>query len=114
MVRPMKTTIDIIRAACCADPTFTPERTKAVIAAANGEGTWEVMTNSEPPPRSYSPAQVAALLGVSRRTVGAYCRRGLLVPIYSGATGKRAQSYTGDSVTALLSGKAKNEKEVTA
>ena len=72
----------------------------------------------EPPPRAYTREQVAALLGVNRRTITGYARRGLLVPIYSGAGSKRAQAYTGESVAALLAGKAtaarRGEGEVRA
>lgn len=109
----LKSTRDAIKAICCGDPSINAAQVKAALAELDGEGIREMQ--GEPPPRSYSPAQVAALLGVSRRTVGAYCRRGLLRPIYSGATGKRAQSYTGESVAALLSGKATaNRKEAAA
>ena len=94
-------------------PEATGEQIKAALAELSGEGVREMQ--GEPPPRAYTRAQVAALIGVSTRTVTQYARRGLLTPLCTGATGKRAQSYTGDSVTALLSGKAtKNEKEVTA
>ena len=109
----MKSTKDAIKAICAADPSINAALVKAALAELDGEGIREMQ--GEPPPRSFSPAQVAALLGVSRRTVGTYCRRGLLRPIYSGATGKRAQRYSGESVAALLSGKATaNGKEVAA
>ncbi len=104
----MKTTKDAVRAICAADPTINAAQLKAALAELDGEGTRE-MLQGEPPPRSYSPAQVAALLGRSRRTVTQYARRGLLKPIYSGEKGKRAQAYTGESVAALLSGKASEE-----
>ena len=95
-------------------PDASGTQIKAAIAELNGEGTRE-MLQGDPPPRSYTPAQVAALLGRSRRTVTLYARRGLLTPIYSGATGKRAQAYTGESVAALLSGKARTKgSEVAA
>ena len=109
----MKSTKDAIEAICAADPSINAAQVKAALAELDGEGIREMQ--GEPPPRSFSPAQVAALLGVSRRTVGTYCRRGLLRPISSGATGKRAQRYSGESVAALLSGKATaNGKEVAA
>ena len=101
----MPTTKQAVRAICAADPSITAAQLKAALAELDGEGIRE-MTQSEPPPRAYSPAQVAALLGKSRRTVTTYAKRGLLTPIYSGATGKRAQGYTGESVAALLSGNA--------
>ena len=94
-------------------PEATGEQIKAALAELSGEGVREMQ--GEPPPRAYSRRQVATLMGVSTRTITQYARRGLLVPLFTGGTGKRAQSYTGASVGALLSGKAtKNEKEVTA
>lgn len=100
----MQSTRDAVRAICSADPSITAAQLKTALAELSGEGVREM--RGEPPPRSFSPAQVAALLGRSRRTVTQYARRGLLTPIYSGATGRRAQAYTGESVAALLSGKA--------
>lgn len=102
MLSPTKS---IIEAACAADPTITAAQVKSAIAELSGKGVGEM--RGEPPPRAYTVAQVAELLGKSRRTISAYARRGLLTPIYSGETGARAQAYTGESVAALLSGKAK-------
>jgi hypothetical protein len=101
----LKSTLDAVRAICAADPSLNAPQIKAALAELNGEGVREM--RGEPPPRAYTPAQVAELLGKSRRTISAYARRGLLTPIYSGETGARAQGYTGESVAALLSGKAK-------
>ncbi len=84
-------------------PEATGEQVRAAIADLSGEGVREMQ--GEPPPRSYTRGQVAALLNVSTRTITQYLRRGLLCPIYSGATRKRAQRFSGDSVAALLSGK---------
>lgn len=100
----MKSTKDAVKAICAADPSINAAQLKAALAELDGEGVREM--RGEPPPRAYSVAQVAELTGKSRRTISLYARRGLLVPIYSGATGKRAQAYTGESVAALLSGKA--------
>ena len=101
----LSVTQDIIKAACAADPSISAAQVKAALAELSGKGIQEM--RGEPPPRAYTPAQVAELLGKSRRTISAYARRGLLTPIYSGETGARAQGYTGESVAALLSGKAK-------
>ena len=101
----MATTENAIKAICAADPSISAAQVKAAIAELSGNGVQEM--RGEPPPRAYTPAQVAELLGKSRRTVTAYAKRGLLTPIYSGASGERAQGYTGESVAALLSGKAK-------
>ncbi len=99
----LKSTMEIVKAACAADPTINAAQTKGALAELNGEGIREMM--GEPPTRAYTREQVAALLGVNRKTVTSYARRGLLVPIYSGASGLRAQGYTGESVATLLSGK---------
>ena len=84
------------------DKDAMAQRIKAAIGD-NEQGRRKAQ--DEPPPRAYNRAQIAALMGCNRKTVTAYARRGLLVPIYSGAGGKRAQGYTGESVAALLSGK---------
>ena len=109
----LPTTHEAIKAICAADPSVSAAQVKAALAELSGKGVREMQ--GEPPPRAYTPAQVAELLGKSRRTISAYARRGLLTPIYSGATGARAQGYTGESVAALLSGKAKTKgNEVAA
>ena len=100
----LKSTETALRAICAADPTVNAAQMKAGIAELNGEGIHEMM--GEPPPRAYTREQVAALMGVNRKTVTGYARRGLLVPIFTGAGAVRAQGYTGESVAALLSGKA--------
>lgn len=99
----LKSTMEIVKAACAADPTINAAQTKGALAELNGEGIRELQ--GETPSPSFSREQVAALMGVNRKTVTGYAKRGLLVPIYSGAGGKRAQGYTGESVAALLSGK---------
>ena len=109
----MKSTKDAVKAICAADPSINAGQLKAALAELDGEGVREM--RGEPPPRAFSVAQVAELTGKSRRTISQYARRGLLTPIYSGATGKRAQAYTGESVAALLSGKARTKgSEVAA
>lgn len=101
----LRSTLDAVKAICAADPSINAAQVKAAIAELSGEGVREM--RGDPLPRAYSVAQVAELTGKSRRTISLYAKRGLLTPIYSGATGKRAQAYTGASVAALLSGKAK-------
>lgn len=101
----LKSTKEAVRAICATDPSITAVQVKAALAELDGEGVREM--TGEPPPRSYSGEQVAKLLGVSRKCITNYARRGLLVPIYSGKQGKRATRYTGASVAALLDGKAR-------
>ena len=105
----LKSIMDAVRALCATDPSINAAQVKAALAELNGKGIHEMQ--GEPPSRAYTRAQVAALLGVSRKSITAYARRGLLVPIYSGTNAKRAQAYSGESVAALLSGKT-NGKEV--
>ena len=104
----MKSTENAIRAICLTDPSITANQLKSAIAELSGEGTREVQ--GEPPPRAYTRSQVATLLGVNPKAVTGYAKRGLLVPIYSGANCKRATAYSGASVTALLNGTAKSGK----
>lgn len=101
----LKSTKEAVRAVLALDPSITAVQVKAALAELDGEGVREV--TGETPPRSYSPEQVSQLLGVSRKLVSQYARRGLLVPIYTGKQGKRARRYTGASVAAFLDGKAK-------
>ena len=100
----IKTTKDAFTAICHTDPSITEEQIKAALAALDGEKGG--MQASEPLRRACTREQVATLMGVTRKTVTGYAKRGLLVPLYTGAGGKRAQAYTGESVAALLSGKA--------
>lgn len=99
----LKSTKDAVKAICAADPSINAAQVKAALAELDGEGIREMQ--GEPPPRAYSRAQVAALVGVNPKAVTNYAKRGLLTPIYSGARGKRAQAFTGASVQALLEGR---------
>ena len=68
----LPTTCEAIKAICAADPSITAAQIKAGIAEMSGKGIQEM--RGEPPPRAYTPAQVAELLGKSRRTISAYAR----------------------------------------
>ena len=105
----LKSTKDAVRAICSADPSVNAAQLRAALAELDGEGVRGVV--GEPPARAYNREQVAALLGVSTKAVTKYAARGLLVAIYSGADGKRAQRYTGESVAALLAGRTSRAKE---
>lgn len=100
----MKSTKDAVRAICAADPSVNTAQVKAALADLDGEGIREMQ--GEAPQRAYSRQQVATLLGVRPRAITQYAKRGLLTPIYGGADGRRATGYTGESVAALLAGKA--------
>jgi hypothetical protein len=98
-----KTIKEAVRAVCHTDPSITESRIETVIAAL--EGKKEKGSNDRPFARAYARGEVAAFLGVTPKTVTGYAKRGLLIPLYTGAGAKRARSYTGESVMALLSGK---------
>lgn len=95
----MKATENAVRAICATDPTLTPEQIDAAINALS-------IKPKHTAPRAYSAKETADLLGVSRRTIRAYARRGLLIPIRAGSKGARAHAYTGASVEKLLNGGA--------
>lgn len=100
----LKTILEAVRAIGATDPSISADQLKEALFVLDGKGVRAV--TGTPPPRSYSGTQVAALMGVSRKCVTNYAKRGLLVPIYSGAQSKRAMRYSGESVATLLSGKA--------
>lgn len=99
----LKSTRDAVKAICAADPSIPTARVQTALADLEGVGIREVL-ETKPIERSYNRKQVAALMGVSVKTVGSYVRRGLLTKILSGANGQRATGYTGESVRALLEG----------
>ena len=94
-----KATLSAVRAVLATDPTINAETIDAAITALS-------IKPKHTAPRAYSIEETANLLGVSRRTVRAYARRGLLVPIRAGSKGERAHAYTGASVEKLLKGGA--------
>ena len=99
----LKSTRSAIKAICHTDPSITESQRETAMAAL--EGKTEKESNDRPFIRAYARGEVAAFLGVTPKTVTGYAKRGLLIPLYTGAGAKRARSYTGESVMALLSGK---------
>lgn len=100
----LKSTRDAIKAICAADPTITAAQVQGALSELEGEGVRQVL-DAPPIERAYNRSQIAALLGVSVKTVGSYIRRGLLTRICPGANGERATGYTGESVRKLLEGR---------
>ena len=100
----LKSTRDAIKAICNADPSVTAAQVQAALSELEGEGVRQVL-DGKPIERAYNRSQIAALLGVSVKTVGDYVRRGLLTKILPGANGERATGYTGESVRKLLEGR---------
>lgn len=93
----MDSTITAIRAICGADPTLTPEQINAAVSALSSREKHQSLA-------VYSPIEVAGILGVKCRTVRNYEKRGLLVPIKTGAKGKRTRAYTASSVEKFING----------
>lgn len=109
IMKPMRATLDAVTAIASADPAITAERLKAALADLCGESVRSVL-KEEPLARAYTGEQVAAALGISKRQVTRIASRGLLKGVYTGARGLRARCYTGESVTALLEGRAQKAR----
>ena len=77
----------------------------------NGKGTRSI-TDAQPLDRVLSPAQTAALIGRSTKTVRELCKRGKIRAVKCGANGQRASGYSEKSVRNFIEGTA--EKEVVA
>lgn len=93
----MKTTKDTVRAICTTDPSISLEQMKTALAALNGE-----VVVSKPPDRGLSRRQVAAMLGVSLKTVSTYTQRGLIKGLSLGDRRGYIHRYSEESVRALL------------
>lgn len=91
----------IIDAAVRADPTVSREQARAAMSALNGEGA-AVYANAEPMDRALSRSTVAELLGVSKRTVTIYAKRGVIRACRFGRDGRRAAGYSEQSVREAL------------
>ena len=87
------------------DNTITTEQQEAALLAlesnpaANGDGAPD-------PGRVLRPKEVAARLGVSRKTLCGYGKRGLLDSVYAADKPNRRLGYTEASVRAFISGHA--------
>ena len=70
-----------------------------------GRGTRSI-TEAAPLDRVLTPAQTAALLGRSTKTVRELCKRGKIRRVCCGANGQRASGYSESSVRDFIEGKA--------
>lgn len=70
----------------------------------NGKGTRSI-TDAQPLDRVLTPAQTAALLGRSTKTVRELCKRGRIRAVKCGANGQRASGYSEKSVRDFIEGK---------
>lgn len=104
----LKSTETAVRAICATDPSITPEQLRAGLADLAGE-TANTLTDQTPIGRALTIKQVAAILGVCKRTVRTYGRNGLIRGI--GTKDKRGniRLYSEASVRAFLAGDAKTE-----
>lgn len=87
-----------------ADGTITKEQIEKamLVLEANAEES-----SSADPGRVLRPHQVAARLGVSRKTLCAYGKRGLLKSVYAPDRPTRRLGYTEASVAAFINGAGK-------
>ena len=109
----VKSTEDILRAACRSDSTITPEQVRAALDVLRGK-TQRTTTNAEPLDRPMSRDEVAALfvryedgdsddekarkLKRAAKRVDALCRRGALRRLYApGLPGQKTRRAVGIS-----------------
>lgn len=86
------------------DNTITTEQQEAALLALN---TNPATGDGKPDPgRVLRPKEVAARLGVSRKTLCGYGKRGLLDSVYAPDKPSRRLGYTEASVRAFISGHA--------
>lgn len=86
------------------DNTITTEQQEAALLALN---TNPATGDGAPDPgRVLRPKEVAARLGVSRKTLCSYGKRGLLDSVYAADKTSRRLGYTEASVRAFINGRA--------
>lgn len=86
------------------DPTITTEQQEAALLALN---TNPAAGDGAPDPgRVLRPKEVAERLGICRKTLCDYGKRGLLVSVYAADKKSRRLGYTEASVRAFISGHA--------
>lgn len=94
----------VLVALCKGDPTITTEQQEAALLAL--ESSTAAGDGAPDPGRVLRPKEVAARLGVSRKTLCAYGKRGLLASVYAADKTNRRLGYTEASVRAFISGHA--------
>ncbi len=94
----LKPTENILRATMAADGTITKEQTDGVFRILHGT------VNPAPVGRMLKTTEAARLCGVTTKTLRAWTRAGLLVPVYGSGTKQRI-GYTEASVRALVEGR---------
>ena len=97
----VKTTETTLRAMMSADGTITNEQAEAALRILAGK--------DDPAPigRMLKTTEAARLCGVTTKTLRAWTKAGLLVPLYGSGTKQRV-GYTEASVRAFLAGRTAN------
>lgn len=93
----LKTTEKAVGALLACDPSITQEQIRSAIATLSGKAS-DALTDPTPIDRALPRDAVAKILGVSRRTVTLYARRGIIRACRFGEGGKRACGYSERSV----------------
>lgn len=93
--------VDALVAMAKADATTTRTEIDALRNFLRG-ASGEAWARSEPLDRVISPKAAAEILGVSRRSLQMYARRGIIRPVRLGAQGARAVGYSESSLRAAL------------
>ena len=87
-----------LRAVMAADTTITKEQADAALRALSGK------TDPAPVGRLLKTTEAARLCGVTTKTLRAWARAGLLVPVYAAGMKQRV-GYTEASVRAFVEGR---------
>ncbi len=98
-----KPTETALRAMMAADATITKEQADAAFRALSGK------PDPAPVGRILKTTEAARLCGVTTKTLRAWTRAGLLVPVYGSGTKQRV-GYTEASVRAMVEGRAHAQK----
>lgn len=113
----LKSTEAAVRAIIALDTSITPEQANGGIAVFKGEDIRPLLDNRKLE-STLTLAQAAAAIAGRRtdkdgnpccctKTVGQYVRRGRLVGVYGGATGRRLTGVVASSLRSFLDGKTK-------
>lgn len=87
------------------DPTITDDVRTEVLHLIDGKAT-PGLTDTSPIDRTLTRDEVASIMGIGKRTVCYYAKRGIIRPLRHGAMGKRAVGYSEQSVRAAMAGGA--------
>ena len=97
------TTKAVLLAVFKGDTTITTAQQEAALLALNSNPAATAAAAADPG-RVCRPKEVAARLGVSRKTLCAYGKRGLLASVYAADRPNRRIGYTEASVRAFING----------